>query len=160
MIITACFLIGNDIANKLTKRVNELKLLKIAVLKTESDLRYRNDNSSEMMRRIFSSEGFSKSLLFAACRKQAEKNDDFSQAVSKALYETTGYLKKNDISILKDFSCIVGKADIKSQITRFDQIKQELDESIASAKEQADKMCRLYRIGSMMFGIAIAITLV
>ena len=88
------------------------------------------------------------------------RNGKFEKAWNLAVAENSFSLSKEDIKIISNFGNLLGKTDLKGQITEIELANNFLDKQIKEAEEIRKKNDKLYKSLGIIIGITIVIVLV
>ena len=88
------------------------------------------------------------------------KEDTAGKAWEKALDEVDNNLSKEDITILKNLSKLLGETDIEGQISQIEVVNEFLTSQLKNANEERRKNEKMYRTLGIVTGLTIAIILI
>ncbi|ADD02345.1 stage III sporulation protein AB [Thermoanaerobacter italicus Ab9] len=137
----------------LKSMISSLNLLKIEITYSKAPL-------GEILMEI--SHSLDKSVKFAFLKtgKILSQNEGYTagEAWEIALKEwDNGYLKKEDIEILKSFGYGLGNSDVYNQEKNFDLAIELLKRQLSNAEEESKKNEKLYKNIGVLAGLAINI---
>ncbi|HHW56697.1 MAG TPA: stage III sporulation protein AB [Clostridia bacterium] len=152
--------LGYMAAFKYKMRFRILKNLISALNLCKIEVTYSKDPMAEIFITISSSLDKSIKPLFIKAAEILLENKGYSggEAWEAALKEwDSGYLKKEDIEILRSFGYGLGKSDVYSQEKNFDLAVELLKRQLSSAEEENKKNEKLYKNIGVLTGLAIII---
>ena len=152
-------LIGIAISKKYSNRVKNLKEIKSALNIFETKIKYTYESIPEIFKEI--SQGTYKSVsevFLNASNKMKELSA--GQAWSEAIDDSNIEITKEDKSILKGMSKLLGKTNVEGQISEINLTGKFLDKQIEIAQQEKDKNEKLYKTLGMTIGLAIVILLI
>ena len=151
-------LIGVLVSKKYVDRVNELKEFKNALNMFKTKIRYTYEPIPEIFTEISKSLDSNISNVFY---QAANKMDILTagEAWTLALKMEDLNIKEEDKIALGNLSKLLGKTDLKGQLSAIEMTEDFLDKQIKNAEILKNKNEKLYRTLGLLLGIAIVIIL-
>ena len=144
---------------KYKKRVEELKEMKNALSMFETKIKYTYEPIPEIFNQISQISTNNISNIFKNSKKYM-KNLNAGTAWTKALDESSTYLIKDDIDVLKGLGKLLGKTDLQGQISEIELASSFLDVQIEKARKDQDKNEKMYKTLGAVIGLAFVIVLI
>ena len=154
-------LIGFLISKKYANRVNELKEFKNALNIFKTKIKYTYEPIPDIFNEISNSTN-NFNLNISNVFKTASNKMKLlpaGDAWNIALQMDNLNINDEDKSILKGLSKLLGKTDVKGQISQIELTEGFLDTQIIKAEKEKNKNERLYKTLGMIIGLAIVIIL-
>ncbi len=161
LVITA-FLYGNFYANRLKKRVENLKLIEVLLDEIILQIRYKSATVYEIMQKLCS-ENYSNNLEFLnKIKSELEGTNNVFSVIWRENIESQNeiFLVQEDKKLLLLIGEILGRTDKEGQLNSLNYIKKELDLKILKSKQDEQEKSKLYRSLGILSGAFIAILLV
>lgn len=158
-IILICSYIGIDKAKTFSIRVFKLRNLKNSFNIFKTKLEFTYEPIKEIFTEISEIVYKNKNNIFKSYVENM-RNGKFEKAWNLAVVENSFSLSKEDIKIISNFGNLLGKTDLKGQITEIELANNFLDKQIIEAEEIRKKNDKLYKSLGIIIGITIVIVLV
>lgn len=158
-IILICSYIGIDKAKTFSIRVFKLRNLKNSFNIFKTKLEFTYEPIKEIFTEISEIVYKNKNNIFKSYVENMG-NGKFEKAWNLAVAENSFSLSKEDIKIISNFGNLLGKTDLKGQITEIELANNFLDKQIIEAEEIRKKNDKLYKSLGIIIGITIVIVLV
>ncbi len=151
--------IGFFQSNKLILRVKFLESYISLVRYIETEVRYCASSIIQILENYFSE---NKIGIIDSCIKHTYEDIPFSQAWCLAVDESCKryYLKKEDISLIKDFGNGLGISDIDGQVAHCESNIELINIRLAEARDERKKKYRLYQTLGISGGLCLALLLI
>ena len=157
LIFAISYLIGNMIAKKYSKRVEELEDMKNALNIIQTRIRFSKEPLTKIFKEI-SSISKNKEIFDKANENMKTMLADTSWR--QAVKNTNTNFKKEDIEIISNLGNMLGKTDSEGQINQIEEVKELLNIQIKNANIEKQKNEKLYKTLGMTIGLAIVIILI
>lgn len=159
LVFITTFFIGILISIKYKKRVEELKEIKNALNIFETKIKYTYEPIPEIFNQISKISTNNISNIFKDS-KEHMKNLNAGTAWNKALDESSTYLIKDDIEVLRGLGKLLGKTDLQGQVSEIELTSNFLDLQIEKAEKEQDKNERMYKTLGAIVGLVFVIVLI
>ena len=159
MIIGTSSAIGLMLAKKYTNRELELKEIKNALNMFATKIKFTYEPIPNLFMEIANKLGGNIGAIFqrAAIKMKEETAGD---AWNNALEEVNHNLTKEDVTVLKNLSRLLGQTDLEGQISEIEVVNQFLTSQLENAGEERRKNEKMYRTLGVVTGLTIAIILI
>jgi len=157
LIFVISYLIGDIIAKKYSKRVEELEDMKNALNIIQTKIRFSKEPLSKIFKDI---SNISKNKEIFDKVNENMKTMLAGTSWSKAVQNANTNFKKEDIEIISNLGNMLGKTDSEGQINQIEEVKELLNVQIENANIEKQKNEKLYKTLGMTIGLAIVIILI
>lgn len=157
-ILAASSYLGRMIAGSYKARVEELKEFKNGLTMFETKIKFTYEPIPELFKEISNSLTKNIGAIFENASKLMQTKsakESWEEAVSKSRTSLT----KEDISVIKKLSKLLGKTDLNGQVSEIELTKSFLDTQIEKAEKECHKNMKLYRTLGVVSGLALVIIL-
>ncbi|MBR3832159.1 MAG: stage III sporulation protein AB [Mycoplasmataceae bacterium] len=157
LICFICFYLGNIKAKSYENRVNDLSkfLSGLLMFKTKIEFTYEPINSifSDVSKVIYDN----KDNIFL---QTVQRKDELYKSWYDSIDNIKNDFNKEDKDIIKMFGKMLGKTDIKGQISQVELTLKLIEKQIEKAEYDKNKNSKLYKTMGIISGMAICIILV
>lgn len=157
LIFAISYLIGNMIAKKYSKRVEELEDMKNALNILQTKIRFSKEPLSRIFKEI-SNISKNKEIFDKTTRNM--KTMLAGEAWRDSLQTINTNLNKEDVEVLLSLGNMLGKTDSEGQVNQIEELKELLGMQIQKADKDKQKNEKLYKTLGMTVGLAIVIILI
>ncbi len=159
LIIVASSYIGILFSKKYANREKEIKQMKTGLNMFATKIKYTYEPIPSLFMEISNKIGGNIGNMFSLAATRM-KEDTAGEAWEKALDEVDNNLTKEDITILKNLSKLLGETDIEGQISQIEVVNEFLTSQLKNANEERRKNEKMYRTLGIVTGLTIAIILI
>ena len=159
LIIVASSYIGILFSKKYANREKEIKQMKTGLNMFATKIKYTYEPIPSLFMEISNKIGGNIGNIFSLAATRM-KEDTAGEAWEKALDEVNNNLSKEDITILKNLSKLLGETDIEGQISQIEVVNEFLTSQLKNANEERRKNEKMYRTLGIVTGLTIAIILI
>lgn len=159
MIIVTSSIIGILFSKRYANREKEIKEMKSALNLFATQIKFTYEPIPNVFMQIANKVGGNIGNIFdrAANRmKEEQAGDAWLQAVTESKHN----LNKEDISVIKNLSRLLGQTDLAGQLSEIEVVNNFLETQLKDASEERRKNEKMYRTFGIVTGLTIAIILI
>lgn len=157
--IGASSAIGILLSQKYACREKEIKEMKTALNMFATKIKFTYEPIPSLFQEIDEKIGGNIGNIFKkASIKMLEKTA--GEAWEETLKEEVHNLNKEDITVLKNLSKMLGQTDLEGQLSEIEVVNEFLNAQLENAIEERKKNERMYRTLGLVCGLTIAIILI
>ena len=140
-----------------TKRLSELRCLKLLLLELQQNVRYLQQPVFVWMARQQEKEAF-RHFAFLACIRPRE-GDSLPAVWSGAMrrYEAQRLMGPEGLELLRALGEGLGKTDKEGQVALCQYCGEQLDVMLEKARQEQHAKCKLYRALGVLSGVGLSI---
>ena len=157
LICLVCFYIGISKAKTYENRVLELSKFQNSLVMFKSKIEFTYEPINNIFLDISNVIYENKENFFLETLK---KDGEFHKKWNESIEMFSNNLNMEDKEIIKMFGKLLGKTDIKGQISQIELTKKLIEKQIEKAEIDKNKNSKLYKTMGIIFGIGICIILV
>ncbi len=153
LVVGSCFMLGEDQASGLRRRVRALEALEDGFGQMEREISLRLLPLPQLMEDLADHSRKPASGLFQDCRRVLDQPDEtgFDQHWRDALAGVKE-LKPEDRRLLEPLGQVLGRYDGQEQVRAIRSCRRELELALERAREESRRMGRVYRAVSAAGG--------
>ena len=146
-------------AQKCRIRISELEDARAILGTLKQRLAFTLATPKELLQEIYANKRFNRCRYIA---KAVSCFDElgFEKAWINALNKSEQAFEKEDISVLRQLSSILGRSDLMTQQQQMEQLLQQLDKNIENARKQSEEKQRMYISLGTLSGFIAAVILI
>ena len=162
MLLAASAALGLSAAGELTARVRDLEQLILAIKSMEWELHSKRSLLPEVLRRTMSCMTGNVKEFYLLCISRLERKEGvpFSQIWEQAAEAAPLHLNDTDRALLLEVGRILGRSDADSQCIALKETRERLTRALEDAREEKNRMGRVYGMLGITAGSFLAIILI
>lgn len=164
LVISACTLLGFEVANKYKLRPLQLRALRSMLNLLEAEIVYASTPLPLALEKVARHASAPLNSLFLKAREELLAGDGLTagEAWLKAVDSMQGtmHLDEEDLNILREFGAGLGGSDKEEQIKNLQLTKELLKQQEWKADERRNKNERMWRTMGFLTGMAIVLILI
>lgn len=157
LIFVVCTYIGSIKSKTFENRVIELNKIRNALLMFKSKIEFTYEPIKNIFGDISKIIYLDEKNIF---NETIKKNKEIYGAWNDSIDEVKNNLSKEDKDIIKMFGKMLGKTDIKGQVSEIVLTQSLIEKQIENAEKEREKNVKLYKTMGIVSGIGICIILV
>ena len=161
MLLTASATLGFSAAGALNARVHELESLILSLKTMEWELSDRLTPLPELLRRVTTCTNGTVKELYLLCISGLERRREvpFLRIWREAIQCVPFHLEEQELAQLESLGAVLGRYDAASQCAALRESRVKLNELLKSAREQKEKLGRVYSTMGLASGALLVIVL-
>ncbi|HKM18330.1 MAG: stage III sporulation protein AB [Firmicutes bacterium] len=163
IVITACGVGGLTMARSYSIRPQNLQSLATAVQMLATEIHYTRSSLPEACSRIAAQIGNPVAAFFNQFAAQLTSNSGISAAEafnqSLPVLADAGF-SQQDVELVSQIGAVLGRSDAEDQLKHLELLKTRLQQSIAKAEQERDKMVRLWNYLGFCVGALVVLMLI
>ena len=159
LIIGVSSALGILFSKKYANREKEIKEMKNALNMFATKIKFTYEPIPNLFMEIANKLGGNIGAIFQRAAIKM-KEETAGNAWNNALEEVNHNLTKEDVTVLKNLSRLLGQTDLEGQISEIEEVNQFLTSQLENAGEERRKNEKMYRTLGVVTGLTIAIILI